>query len=329
LQQADERLRFARRVVDDMYTKVAAGWLADKPHMTRLQWEFLYRAAEFYEQLAQEAGDDPQFVADAAMARWRWATIYTEQQSYPEAEHVLRGALAQLERALAAVPDSAEFEHRWALVAMNLAWVVGNQDRPDEAVKLAAAAAARWERLASRFPAERKYRAQIIELSGNTGHCLLTLRPAEAETHLRRAIAGYEQLGAATDPPINWRESLATSRLWLGHALKMQKPYGEAKVEIDAALDGLASLDPEQAAQQVPRHLTANAWFLRAAVAKELGDMAAARDAAAQSVALYEEVAKDFPDLEYIAEQRDLARTLRKELTHKAATGGRARVPRE
>ncbi|HZV04263.1 MAG TPA: serine/threonine-protein kinase, partial [Gemmataceae bacterium] len=48
--RADEKRRFARKAVNDMYSEVAENWLAHEPHMTEVQKQFLRRALEFYEE---------------------------------------------------------------------------------------------------------------------------------------------------------------------------------------------------------------------------------------------------------------------------------------
>ncbi|MBX9581590.1 MAG: tetratricopeptide repeat protein, partial [Gemmataceae bacterium] len=53
--RADEKTRWARRAVNDMYTRLAEEWLADA-HLSEVQREFLTRALEFYEESVRDAG---------------------------------------------------------------------------------------------------------------------------------------------------------------------------------------------------------------------------------------------------------------------------------
>jgi serine/threonine protein kinase len=55
LARAEAKTAWARRAVNDMYTGVAEKWLANEPHMTDLQRDFLRKALDYYEELAMHA----------------------------------------------------------------------------------------------------------------------------------------------------------------------------------------------------------------------------------------------------------------------------------
>src|SRR5207248_4880385 len=63
--RAERRSRLARRAVDDMYTQVAAKWLANQPRMEPVQREFLKRARSIYDELAEEVSHDPEVRREA------------------------------------------------------------------------------------------------------------------------------------------------------------------------------------------------------------------------------------------------------------------------
>jgi tetratricopeptide (TPR) repeat protein len=296
--KANDRLRFARGVVDDMYTKVAKGWLADQPRMTPLQEEFLSKAATFYEELAASAPDDPRSQSDAAMALWRLEEILTSRGQLEAGEALLREGLDKLDRAAKAMPDDVVIRHRWALVASALVNSQGAQDKIDETVELGAAVRQRWSALAHEFPDHANYQLALIDLAQNLGASLVDARPSAAEMHLRAAIGGYQDVlrrhprSAQTDHNV----ALATARINLGRALNSQRRFEDALVEFAECAKALESIGDADRMAARARELTAAAHQYEVASWLGLKRPADAARAAAQSQALYQALVEEYPD---------------------------------
>jgi hypothetical protein len=75
LQEAKEQRRQARRAVDKMYLEVADKWLGRQPHMSELQKQFLQEVLRYYEEFAEEKGEDEESHFDQANALLRIGNI--------------------------------------------------------------------------------------------------------------------------------------------------------------------------------------------------------------------------------------------------------------
>ena len=109
-----QQQRQARRAVDDMYTAVAEQWLANQPHLQRLQKDFLEKALAYYQQAAAEDGSDPDVKAQAASSSIRVGAIQTALGRPEQARQALRRGIAQLEPLIADFPARADYVRKLA-----------------------------------------------------------------------------------------------------------------------------------------------------------------------------------------------------------------------
>ena len=107
-QQADANFEIARQAVDDMYTQVAEKWLQEQPHLTKMQRDFLFKAAEFYENVPAQYQDDPVLLQDAAGAHQRVGEIHHKLGDTAKANKQFEASLAICRRLVDRDPDDDE-----------------------------------------------------------------------------------------------------------------------------------------------------------------------------------------------------------------------------
>jgi hypothetical protein len=108
-QLAEENLVLARQAVDDMYSKVATGWLANESAPSSIQVEFLQKALRFYERLANLPAETPDKRHDAAVAAERASDIYHFLQDYDASADTLRQAINTQEALLKHDPGNETY----------------------------------------------------------------------------------------------------------------------------------------------------------------------------------------------------------------------------
>jgi eukaryotic-like serine/threonine-protein kinase len=192
--EADARLQFARKAVDEMYTEVAQKWLAQQSDATPLQRQFLERALAFYQRFAYERGADPAVRFEAAKAEQRVGDIQQKLGRHAEAEAAYHRALEMLE-GLRAAP--ARLEHRQEFARTHrslgglLAFTGGLRDAEREyrlALKLRKA-------VNQQFPNDVGGQHDLADSHDALGRLLGdTGRSREAEAMHREAIVIYEAL---------------------------------------------------------------------------------------------------------------------------------------
>ena len=104
--RAERNLAFARQVVDEMYTDVAAK-LEDEKEMDDYQREILEKALRFYERFALPQSRDPQVRLEAAQAGLRVGRIRSRLGQTDAAEQAYRQALDILSGLVSEHPDRA------------------------------------------------------------------------------------------------------------------------------------------------------------------------------------------------------------------------------
>ncbi|MEX2139878.1 MAG: serine/threonine-protein kinase [Pirellulales bacterium] len=92
-QLAEENLVLAREAVDDMYSKVATGWLAGETAVSSVQVELLQKALGFYERLANLPAETPAKRHDAGVASERASDIHHFLHDYDAAADTLRQSI--------------------------------------------------------------------------------------------------------------------------------------------------------------------------------------------------------------------------------------------
>jgi tetratricopeptide (TPR) repeat protein len=108
-QLAEENLVLAREAVDDMYSKVATGWLAGETAVSSVQVELLQKALGFYERLANLPAETPAKRHDAGVASERASDIHHFLHDYDAAADTLRQSIDIQEALLKDDPANEEY----------------------------------------------------------------------------------------------------------------------------------------------------------------------------------------------------------------------------
>ena len=110
---AQAKSKFARDVVDQMYTRVAKGWLEQQPQLSEVQRDFLKQARDFYEVMAQEESDDPAVRFAAAQAYRNAGRIDQKLGSYAGCPGITSPGDRVDEQLVREYPDHYEYRRTW------------------------------------------------------------------------------------------------------------------------------------------------------------------------------------------------------------------------
>jgi tetratricopeptide (TPR) repeat protein len=241
-------LAFARRVVDEMYTGVAAR-LDDQVQMDDYQREILEKALSFYERFALPQSRDPQVRLEAARAGLRVGAIRSRLGQTAVAEQADRQALEILSGLVSEHSADRGYREALAQAHQELGAVFRDEERWREAERELKAAAALWEALARERPAIVDYRPRLADVHKSLGFLYLDEpRPEEALTEYRLALDVAEQLARENPEASAYQALLAVILRGYGRLRQTQVdlPGSEAALERAAAiLERLARIHPE------------------------------------------------------------------------------------
>lgn len=109
---ANERTQAARKIVDDMYTQFSEKVLANQPHTTDVQKEFLEKALAYYQDFANQDDSDPEILRQIGNAHLRVGRIHARlwkpveaKKSYMQAKTILEKLVADNPANLACLYD--------------------------------------------------------------------------------------------------------------------------------------------------------------------------------------------------------------------------------
>ncbi len=211
LRLAEQRTRWARRAVNDMYSEVAEKWLANTPLMTEVQRSFLSRALEFYEEIAKEQSSDPDVRLETARAYRRigqlqlvlWKQGHLAEQAFSHAAGVAQKLLDEF-------PENDDYRLELCRILVGLSNWHRESDRLEEAERYARQALAASGKFRSPpgltpagtfvdgLPALDSDRHVVGHLYGVLGLALArSQRPGEAESAFRERLRIFEQIAAA------------------------------------------------------------------------------------------------------------------------------------
>src|SRR5262249_2405123 len=103
--RAQENLRLALQVLDDIYLQIAQDRVPRDPHQTRQEHELLKRALEFYQEFAAQNSADPAVALDVARARRRVGDIQRLVGQHDGARGAYHRAIDQAEQVVRNFPD--------------------------------------------------------------------------------------------------------------------------------------------------------------------------------------------------------------------------------
>src|SRR5205814_3120396 len=161
LAEAKRQQRLARKVVDEMYTEVAEAWLSEQPGLQPLQRKFLQKALEFYQQLAEEDGNDPAIERETALAYRRVADIQLHLGQFAEAEEGYTQAVRRRQKLAADSADAPEHIQELAVCRHRLGILLMNTGRQQAAEEAFQKALDLEEKLVADCPQVPKYREDL------------------------------------------------------------------------------------------------------------------------------------------------------------------------
>jgi tetratricopeptide (TPR) repeat protein len=162
---AERNLVFAREVVDEMYTGVAAK-LDDQIQMDDYQREILEKALGFYERFALPQSRDPRVRLEAARAGMRVGAIRSRLGQTAAAERADRQALEILSGLVSEHPSESAHRDALAQAHQQIGDTLRDQQRWGEAERKYRAAAALWDSLALDQQYTAPYRSKLADVQG-------------------------------------------------------------------------------------------------------------------------------------------------------------------
>jgi serine/threonine protein kinase/tetratricopeptide (TPR) repeat protein len=301
-QAAVEKRNVARRAVDKMYSQVAEKLLEQEPQQTQLQREFLEEALRFYQELAQEVGDDPAVQFDVAAAYRRMGSLYSALGRHKESEEAFDKANAMLERLTEQFPARPEYRQELATSCQSLGILLRNAGRFDEAEAATRKAISLNEQLRAEFPDEPAHQKRLADSYLNLGVIVWAdgrdrARPREAEEAYRRALRLWEKLTEAFPDEPDYRHSLGGTLSNLGLLRKVQGDLTQARQLVQRAVE-----EQEAARKLNPRHpqyrlYLCNHLTILAQLLDGAGEAEGAVKVARRAVDVQEKLVADWPDV--------------------------------
>jgi tetratricopeptide (TPR) repeat protein len=296
---AQKSQRAARRAVNDMYTQVGEEWLADAPHMTEMQREFLTKALEFYEEVVREPGAEPEDRLELTRALQRIAII-RDVFSRPRAERELREAVRVLEGLVAESSGVPEYRLELARACNRLGRFLVDSDQLPEAAAVLARARELVGALCQSQPDGPEYRQEMaLALYQLSTFLQRTGRLAEAR---EASLQARDQARSLVDrwPTTRYRELLVQTTRGLGRVSLEMNDWCEAKrcfLEARGLLEPLLHKFPHRPALQ---GWLASVWENLGALHLQAGEVEKAEEAVSRSLALRRKFREDFPSSDRI-----------------------------
>lgn len=306
---AQDRLKVAIDVVDDMYLHVTEDLLADEPHQDAALREFLEKAVKHYETFAAEAGADPDLQWRKGRAHARLGQTYRTLGQVDKAKDNYDKAIALLERLANEHAKAADYRRDLANACTGRGeW---HRDRGDEV----AAAEADYEKA-------RHLQTELLKLSAHAAGdrlelarceynlglvCQESRRLEKAKTHFDAAVATLDALHAQEPREPSFRQELGRSLINRGMAAAEGKDFKAAEADYRRALDLLTPRAGERRRVLVKRDLAAAHQNL-GVVAYARGQYKEALKEVEPALTILRGLAADFPTRPLYQEK--LARTL-------------------
>jgi serine/threonine protein kinase/tetratricopeptide (TPR) repeat protein len=285
-----------QRALNEMSSTVIDEWLGRQPSLTSEQKAFLERALGYYQELAYQAGTEPEVRAGMAVAHLRMGIIRQNLgqlaeagAAYPRGQKLLRELITEF-------PSSPQYRRDLAGSCNNLGNLLTLTGRHREAESAYREALAFRRGLLRDFPTP-KARAELAESLGNLAVVLVQARQnAAAESLDHEALSLRRNLVRDHPAVARYRSDLAQSLYNDGHRLRGLGRVREAEASLREALalrqqqiqDSPA--DPESRAQF--------AWCQDALghVHGDAGRFREAEDSFRQALATWRQLGREFPN---------------------------------
>ena len=296
LGKADAKSRWARRAVNDMYTRVAVDWLAHEPQLTDVQRQFLRNALEFYKELAGEGGSDPEQRLETGQAYGRIGDIAWVFPGQEDGEAALRLALAIFERLAGEFPEEKKYRQELASTERKLGRFLELNDRFPEAEELLSRSLSRLAPLAKDSPDDadaRESRAACLTKLANLWRRMG--RPREADDASLRVLEILEDLTARFPDLVRYQESLADACKDRAVLLMEEDRLEEAAQAYRKAVAVHEKLLAGPTSAHRARWGLSGSYSGLAYILADLGHLAEAEKAADQGLRLRKQVDADHP----------------------------------
>ncbi|MCR4413041.1 MAG: protein kinase [Thermoguttaceae bacterium] len=299
LAESQANLGVARRVVDDMYLRVAQEWIAEQPKLTPLQREFLEKALAFYQSCAEKQSEDSPF--DAAIALVRCAELHGKLREFPEGERVVREAIRRLEALVADEPENREYRRVLAYALWRLAGILDSTDvlRPgSEAFQAYWRCHALRKGILQEEPLASTSQLEYGQLCAELGAKVVLIGDfVQGEALLTEALGLGRNLVQADPQSYSCLRVLTDALYALASLRCQQERYAEAirlYRETLTSTEAYVQMFPHSATHR--RGLASTSRDLASAL-ERLGNGKEAESLFLKAVSVDEEVVADFPDI--------------------------------
>jgi serine/threonine-protein kinase len=295
--RAEARSRQTRKVVDDMYTRVAEEWLADEPVKDALRLEFLSKALDLYQEFTREQGHDPEVRRETALAFFRTGQIHRLLNQRHRAQEAYDQAVALQSNLCDEFPRDLGYRHD---LADSFNWR-GEMFREGGATLPAAVedyhrARVLQEALVAQSP-DPQFRKALARSHYNLAIAQLDLgRPEHAAKDLDRAAQLLGELRRAHPAVPEYRHELAKCFINRGVLHKDRGLFEKSGADYREAAELLHKLSEDAPARAAYRsdlasvHLNwGNLWSAQNEPGRAAGELGRALD-------LLQRLARDFPD---------------------------------
>jgi serine/threonine protein kinase/Flp pilus assembly protein TadD len=295
LEAEAQKLR-ARAVVNDFYTEVAQKWLANQSQLTELQRALLVKALDFYKELSQEEGTEPDVREATAQAYGRVGEIEQALGQNGGAEDAYRQAIAILEKLHSEFPTAESYQFDLAKASYNLASLLNSTGHPKEAELPARRGLELRKQLAEEFQGNGRYRSNLavsFQQLGILAHRLGRLD--DAEQAFRRVLTLTEKLVAEFPSDTLYQAQCVTILKDLGLLLCSRRKTTEADQLYRQALPLLEKTVAASSSDQQHRGWLADSRLGWAKIVEQMGRREEAEKLYRQALDDYEGLIADFP----------------------------------
>jgi serine/threonine protein kinase/tetratricopeptide (TPR) repeat protein len=288
--RAQQNLRSALRVLDEIYLRVAEDRVPRDPQQEENEHEMLKNALVFYREFAEQNSTDPAVSLEVVRANRRVGDIERLVGQHAGAGKAYTAAIVKAEQLIGDLPGKPEYSYELAAVRNALGELfveTGELATADEQFRQAAGA---LRQLASDLPAVHEYRAELARSHHGLG---LTLKQrgerSAAEEEFRQAIDLQGKLAAAFPAMPQYRVDLAQMHRHAGRWYRLGP--GDDRVaneHLRSAIKILRELVKGFPAQPLYR-------YQLAAALGELTIQGGPENHWQESIALLTQLANDFP----------------------------------
>jgi eukaryotic-like serine/threonine-protein kinase len=255
-------------------------------------------AAQLWDRLGNEFPERGLYRNESSRSRRNQATVSRQMHKFPEAEALLRTAIARQEKLVAEFPSSSKFRQELLRESNSLGVLLGQMGKDDEAAMILRRAVEMQQALVDEFPDIDEYRLSLAVCHLNHARQLRDLGEAGAETEFRLALENYERLAAKDPAVLLHRSGLASCLQDLGKLLANSGNHADAAEMMRRAVATMESLAADFPSAPEFRVTLANShqnygWILKDYLSKT----AEAEIEYRTATAIREKLVADFPNV--------------------------------